>query len=361
MLNILRAKLNNPFVKEVLLAVVLFCLPFLLWVHVWFSDDIATELSIFGLNLDHGMPTDAGYFWYAFIVLVPIIYGLLFYLFGKDNIKILMILFLIVLVRDFISNVFLVYEPHIFFNYWIVSSILTVILFYYLFSSDKISRPNLTSITWRKLNLKQKWFLFLCILTLIFWFGEFWLPANKKTLDFSLFKVGTFGFSSATHFLWILSRKSILLIIPTIWFLTEVKWWKYALLSPILVTVYQLRTIFLNQTAVFDEYEILQAIPLLGLVLIVLFQRFSLDSSNFLAEITLPENIFRIFLDPTGNNMINEIFNTPIISNENIDIDFFIFLGFVLQGWCVPSFIALRRSKWLKCTGGFPPMLNKFI
>ncbi len=54
------------------------------------------------------------------------------------------------------------------------------------------------------------------------------------------------------------------------WFLLEKNWWKYALLSPILITIYQLHTILFTNSEDIDVYEIIQALPLLGIVLIIL-------------------------------------------------------------------------------------------
>jgi len=111
----------------------------------------------------------------------------------------------------------------------------------------------------------------LLLTTLLFSFLHEIVPLNEnKIINFSLFEIDAHGFETIELLLWAISLKTVILIPMILWFLTEKKWWKYALLSPILLTIYQLRNILFVDSEYFDEFEILQALPLLGLVLIVL-------------------------------------------------------------------------------------------
>jgi|GEM_PF-6666140 len=269
MTNKLLEKLKNPFFKELLLATILFCLPFLLWVHVLFNEDTATQFKVFGLVITHSWPNDALYIWYAILVLLLLLYSALYYFLGRDNIKVLMIVFMMVFTRDFISYVFLLYEgPKV--SYWLISSFLTIVVFTLLFKLNKLPKPSFTSLFKAKLALSQKCWIFLLGTCFIFWFGDFWLPKGRESLDFIFIRIGTFGFASVDDFLWLFSTKLLFLLIVLIWFFTERKWWKYALLSPIFITAYQLRTILFTESEFIDEIEVFQALPFLGLVLIVL-------------------------------------------------------------------------------------------
>ena len=60
-------------------------------------------------------------------------------------------------------------------------------------------------------------------------------------------------------------------MVPAILLLFEVrKWWRYALLVPILLTVFQIRTALNPNNEFLDTFEILEAAPFLFLVLVLL-------------------------------------------------------------------------------------------
>ena len=271
MLNSLRAKLNNPFVREVLLAVVLFCLPFLLWVHVLFKDDSYSVIAFLGIVYNHEYPADQAFVWVVLSHLLAITYLLLFYYHDRGYCKhfVPFLLFLLIrfLISDLISGFNYLSENETF----LFSIIFTSGLFLFLWHVDFLIFPKKSLIKQYLSNKKEILYSFLLLGNVILFFLLLFVPSiNETPINFGLFKIYAFGFPTVFLFLWFISLKLVILTPLSIWFLKEKKWWKYALISPILITVYQIRTVFVSKTEVLDEYEIFQAFPLLGLVLIVL-------------------------------------------------------------------------------------------
>lgn len=81
--------------------------------------------------------------------------------------------------------------------------------------------------------------IFVLVCTTLLWFGHYLIPEYEQVLDLGIIKVHNNGFNSVRTFLWFLLQKLIVLIPLTLWFLTCQQWWKYAILSPIILYSYQ--------------------------------------------------------------------------------------------------------------------------
>ena len=87
-----------------------------------------------------------------------------------------------------------------------------------------------------KLNLLV---IVLLVFTTLLWFIHYLIPEYQQVLDLGIVQINNNGFESVRIFLWFLLQKLIILIPMTLWFLTCQQWWKYAILSPIILYSYQ--------------------------------------------------------------------------------------------------------------------------
>lgn len=270
MLNNLRAKLNNPFVKEVLLAVVLFCLPFLLWAHVWFAEGGPTIINFFGINLHFDFGPQV-FYWILISHIIPLLYLLLFSCSNKHRVRYLgVVLFFIVVqsLLEFVIDGYGNFSKEV--SVW-TSLVISFGIVFIMVQTRYFSVTKLSAILFRPLSAKEVLFILLFLCFIPVWFSRIWVHSDlESSLTLGWLEIGTFGFVTVGTFFWTFSFKAILLVAVVLWFFSTTSWWKYALLSPILITVYQIRTIFISENYLMDEYEIFHALPLLGLVLIVL-------------------------------------------------------------------------------------------
>lgn len=68
--------------------------------------------------------------------------------------------------------------------------------------------------------------------------------------------------------LWFLSNKLLVFICLCIWFFTNKNWWKYAILIPLTVVLYQIDESFNIHSSSIDEHEIFRALPVIIPILV---------------------------------------------------------------------------------------------
>ncbi len=76
------------------------------------------------------------------------------------------------------------------------------------------------------------------LLTTLFWFIHYLIP-EKQVWDLGIIQVHNNGFLNVRIFVWFLLQKLIILIPLVLWFITCQHWWKYAILSPIILYSFQ--------------------------------------------------------------------------------------------------------------------------
>ena len=83
--------------------------------------------------------------------------------------------------------------------------------------------------------------LVICVLifTTLLWFIHYLIPEYSQVLDLGIIQVYNNGFLNVRIFVWFLLQKLIILIPLILWFITCQQWWKYAILSPIILYSYQ--------------------------------------------------------------------------------------------------------------------------
>ncbi len=77
------------------------------------------------------------------------------------------------------------------------------------------------------------------IMAIIIWFIPYYVPNGLQYLNIGGYTIKSYGFNDVSLYIWFISRKLIVLIFLTVWYLTSPHWWKFAILSPIILYGYQ--------------------------------------------------------------------------------------------------------------------------
>ncbi len=90
---------------------------------------------------------------------------------------------------------------------------------------------------------------------------------NDKTWDTFLFTYNSGFFESANTAMWIFTGKAIPLILLLIWFFTNRHWWYHALLVPMFMYIYQIFSLFTDESHLLDEFQLIYMIPVMAVVI----------------------------------------------------------------------------------------------
>ena len=82
--------------------------------------------------------------------------------------------------------------------------------------------------------------------------------------------IGKNGFPDVNIFIWYVCGKLCTLVPLCIWFMTCGHWWRYAILSPIVLFTYQLWGANQNFSLEIDNYEYIRALPMILILVLVL-------------------------------------------------------------------------------------------
>jgi hypothetical protein len=81
--------------------------------------------------------------------------------------------------------------------------------------------------------------ILLIILMTFMWYLPYQLPKETMKLNIMNFTIDSNGFADIPTFLWFVTRKLVVVIFLSIWFITSEHWWKYAIFSPMIIFSYQ--------------------------------------------------------------------------------------------------------------------------
>lgn len=116
---------------------------------------------------------------------------------------------------------------------------------------------------------KGKWDLLIVVLlifTPFLLYSYKFIPENVQDYKVLWFTIHSHGFVDVNAFFWFVCLKLGTLLPMVIWFVTAKDWWRYAILSPIVLMVYQLFESFANYE-ITDETSFFKALPLtIGIV-----------------------------------------------------------------------------------------------
>ncbi|MAZ72368.1 MAG: hypothetical protein CMC70_04390 [Flavobacteriaceae bacterium] len=108
--------------------------------------------------------------------------------------------------------------------------------------------------------------------------GETWETA------FGTIEAGNFG--NVQAYMHALFTKITFVLITAIWFVTSRNWWKYAILVPLTMFLFQLSGVINHQIQFIDEFDFFYSIPvIIPILLLLIFVSYRVSKRNAVAEV----------------------------------------------------------------------------
>ncbi len=311
---------------DFLRAIYIIVLPFGLYLHLLFDTEGTTIINIIGFSYEHGYNDLGALVWHFLSMLIPILLMLIWYF--NYNYPFRYFILLPVLLFEFHLFRYVIKYPWfsehniLLFSIFILIFILMILLlidgvilkknkksiqfdfksiyknelkqrinqFEHHITSSKtlqvnsrvkqmyLSKFRLTdiisnSISLREHTLKRGLFFFFMVIFLLLpplFFSYHLIPENMQDYNNEWIHIGSHGYPDIHTFVWFINLKLCVLIPLCIWFITSEDWWKYAMLSPIIVFTYQLWEA-VQDTDLADEISFGKAIPWVLLLVGLLF------------------------------------------------------------------------------------------
>ena len=90
---------------------------------------------------------------------------------------------------------------------------------------------------------------------------------EEKVWDTFLFTYDSLSWENANLVMWIFTGKAVPLFLLFIWFFTCRHWWYHALLVPIVMYIYQIFSLFLDDQGQYDEMNFVYMLPVMAIVI----------------------------------------------------------------------------------------------
>ena len=248
-------------IKEIILALALFFLPMLIYCHLLFDDSIVTSVEIFEYTYIHRYISDESFAYSLLRFFVPL--GLFVILWTQSPLWLKTIfLFPIYIVLWRTVATLTPLNSHIEDIYFQLNVfvLLFVVFFFIALRGGRFLKIQRTEdrLTSRHLAV------IILFISLPFIYNLWKLfPEGTSSLDLYFFELKDYGFLDASSVLYTTLQKICFMFPLLIFFLIEKKWWKYALLSPIILYANQIFNIFDKSAPVLDEFELSQSGPFL--------------------------------------------------------------------------------------------------
>lgn len=127
--------------------------------------------------------------------------------------------------------------------------------------------------------------VFICLITLMIflWFMPYFLPTGVETIEIFSYEIHSHGFVDIMTLVWFSSRKLIVVLFLSIWFIGNSYWWRYAILSPLFLFSYQFWETF-QDTSILDSFSNLRVLPLvlLNIVIVLMISKLVKNKTNIL-------------------------------------------------------------------------------
>ncbi len=260
---------KNTFGKEVWLALIIIgnCLIGLLHLPV---DPQFSTLHVLGYEYHHDFVNNRAFVWFTICHLQILVYTMLCFYFSKRRVKWALSFLMYWMVYTLVWDIFQWANGNTVLMTQSLSILLTIILIGVLVSR-KIKREGSKDHIFKFKKYKSDVFIAILIIFLPYLEKSiFHLPFDLRELHILGLTISSSGFPNISSFLGYLLLK-VYLLLPTLLCFFEVKkWWRYALLIPILLAIFQIRTALNPDTEDLDTYEVIQALPLLLSVLFLL-------------------------------------------------------------------------------------------
>ncbi|QIE60200.1 hypothetical protein G5B37_11705 [Rasiella rasia] len=93
------------------------------------------------------------------------------------------------------------------------------------------------------------------------------------------------NFSNVQSYMHALFTKTTFVLLTTIWFVTSRNWWKYAILVPLTMFLFQLSGVINHQIQFIDEFDFWYSIPvIIPILLLLIFISYKISKRNKIAE-----------------------------------------------------------------------------
>ncbi|WP_380216299.1 hypothetical protein [Jejudonia soesokkakensis] len=106
-------------------------------------------------------------------------------------------------------------------------------------------------------------------------------PADSKEWETSFGTIRANGFNSVQSFMHAVFTKATFVLLLGIWFLTARNWWKYAILIPLTMFLFQFVGVLNVELAYIDEYDFWYSLPIITpIILFLIFISIRLSSKQ---------------------------------------------------------------------------------
>ncbi len=121
----------------------------------------------------------------------------------------------------------------------------------------------------RKKSIKKGVAISLLLIATPFLFYVYkYAPTDSKEWETIFGTINAGNFKSAQSFVHVLFTKITFILLTSIWFLTSRNWWKYAILVPLIMFLYQLYGVINFQIQYIDEFDFWYSLPFIAPVII---------------------------------------------------------------------------------------------
>lgn len=131
---------------------------------------------------------------------------------------------------------------------------------------------------------------FLLAITPFLFYLYKYAPDNSKIWETALFTIESKGFSNAQTYIHALFTKITFVIITSLWFLTSKDWWKWAILIPLTMFLFQLLGVINYQEKYIDNFDFWYSLPII-MPIIVFLVWISRELNKIIGDLDLREEI----------------------------------------------------------------------
>lgn len=261
----------NQFQKELLLVGLIVLASVLPYMHL-FSSEFHKTISIFGFEYTHRFPSNQNFTFGVLTRIQMIAFALIFFKVSNRRFRYAVFFLLywnIYRMLGIFMSLDLMASNTFLFQCIAMVSVLFLVVRVSLIERRVVLTFKLGS-TDSKVKLSDFLIAFLILATTINQRVVYDLVPNNGKLSILGFEISNHGFDHASMFLWSMSYKVSTLVLVTICYFTQRKWWRFALLLPILLFIYEIRSLLNPDRDFMVEHEIIEALPLLLVLLLTL-------------------------------------------------------------------------------------------
>ncbi len=149
--------------------------------------------------------------------------------------------------------------------------------------------------------------ILIAIITVL-WYLPYIIPNDIKEFNLGGFILGSNGFDDVRTFIWFLSRKFIVIVFLSIWFITSVSWWRFAIFSPLILFSYQFWEAFQDVNEL-DALSNVKVFPLviLNIFIVVVISKWIKYKTNLLLVYELVSKEVEVLMGELQEEQLSEL------------------------------------------------------